>query len=384
MFDESLKDIEFGLNKIQTIDEKKNKDSEPYNIFKILKVEDLEIRHSNFLQWLFDLKNNNDLALLFITEFLKVVGIQDVYLNKDSNVEIAREEDDIDLIVKFFDEKLVLVIENKIYATESLHQLSKYYNNIEDKEDFLGFRKKYIYLTLTGREPLNEENKIRWQSLSYVVIKKIIVNILKNNSKILNNKVKIILKDYLAILKEKTEDDMDKIKCYHELYVNHKKVLCDMIKYIPQIDQRGKIIREYINQNNNWRLNTCNANTYIWFSNLEIDSALKKYNLSDRFIEICLSSEPYDKLSIVIEIAKDKDLYKSFIKDFGRNFNIKNGEGVQFYSKTLLSLKNNDGGYKTEEEFQQGILVVLRDYFENKDSEYFKIVEFIKNYNFEN
>lgn len=364
------------------------------NMFKILKIEDLEIRHSNFLQWLFDLKNNHNLASIFINYFFKefdencldLINLNDC---KDDIVEVSRETDNIDLIVKFNSAKLVVIIENKIYASESPNQLSKYYSTIENRDDLKDFTKKYIYLTLGGDEPLLAEDKKHWKPMSYVTIKRIVAEILKHNSNILNDKEKMILNDYLEILKEKTEDNMNKVENYHNLYKKHKPLLLDMIKYIPQINERAQIEKDYINSNSRFKLNTKNANTYIWFSVKEIDSSLEKYNLPDRFIELEFSNDPYDKLSIGFTMNKYNNIYKNFVKDFKENFKLKlttegNGDFVHFYTKTLLTLKNMGTDYKTEKEFQEGMITVIKDYFENENSEYFKIIDFIKNYNFKN
>lgn len=109
---------------------KKNKN----NIFKILKLEDFEIRHSNFLCWLLDFNRNIDLATMFIKRFLKRLKFEDndienlvnnVMLNPEKNYEVTREEENKDLLIKFLDKKIIIVIENKIYSTEGIDQLKK-------------------------------------------------------------------------------------------------------------------------------------------------------------------------------------------------------------------------------------------------------------------
>lgn len=380
--------LEKDLNNIEKfLNENDGKNIGYDNIFKIFKIDDFEIRHSNFLRWLFDLKNNFNVASLFIERFFKEINVNIPLNLADNDIEVAREEDHIDLIIKFNNSKFIVIIENKIYSTESDGQLTRYYSQIEKREDLIGFNKLYLYLTLSGEEPILEFDKKHWKPVSYVAIKNILKHILKNDSKNLKDKCKIILQDYLEILKEKTEDNVDKIEYYHKLYKQHKTLLTDMISYIPQINERAKFQKEYINANPIFKLNSKNANTYIYFSNMEIDNVLKQYNVPNKFIEFVFSNEPYDKLLFGIIISKSNNLYKPFVRDFKVAFNLKlnnekNGDYVYFYSKTLLSLKNKNDSYKTELEFQELSKIVIKDYFEDKDSEYFKIVDFIKNYNF--
>lgn len=380
-FENDLKKLEQYLNTHKGL----NLDS---NIFKILKIDDFEIRHSNFLKWLFDLTNNFDVASKFTFEFFKHIDacINPSLLESEKDVDqVVREDENIDLMVKLNKHKKVLVIENKIYSTESNDQLSRYYNIISNQEDLKDYKKYFVYLTLNGDEPLLQFDKEHWIVMSHKTVKQILSKIIKQNN--FNNKVTTLLKDYIDILKEKTEDNMDKIESYHKLYQRHKNILCDISKYVPQITYRADIEKNFLKKNPSFELLTKNANTYLEFSISQVEETLKNNNLASQLIIGCLSNEPYDKLLFTFIMTKTNGIYKKFVADFKEHFKLKvtpqkNGSFVHVYTKTLLSLKDADGAYKTEKEFQDGITIVLNDYFQNPDSEYFEMLSYIQNYNF--
>ena len=61
----------------------KLKESEKFNIFKILKLDNYEIRHSNFVAWLLDPNGSHKLGDKFLIKFI----------NKALNLDIACTDD---------------------------------------------------------------------------------------------------------------------------------------------------------------------------------------------------------------------------------------------------------------------------------------------------
>lgn len=373
---------------------KKNKN----NIFKILKLEDFEIRHSNFLCWLLDFNRNIDLATMFIKRFLKRLKFEDndienlvnnVMLNPEKNYEVTREEENKDLLIKFLDKKIIIVIENKIYSTEGIDQLKKYYNDIKYGK-YKDFESKFVYLTINGDLPLQEFDRLHWQSFSYKEIKDILTDITKDHCyKNLDGNVRMIIEDYIYILDEKTESTMDRVKEYFKLYEKNKDIMVEISKYVPQIAERAEIEKTYLKNNFSFNLESEKQCIYIEFKIKEIEDVMIKNNLPNDLFTAVISNEPYNKCMFIIEMSKDSDFYKSFVKDFRNNFGIselkeRNGNFVHLYSHTFVVSKNENGSYKTEQEFKDRISMALKEFFENKDSEYFKIINYIKNYDFNN
>ena len=108
------------------------------NIFSILAIDHMEIRHSNFLAWLLNPKENHGLHDHFLKRFLR-----EIFLDKkitDVNpldaetldyrqVVIKREWRHIDLLIAF--PNLVICIENKVWAKDNGKQLTEYKSIIQ-------------------------------------------------------------------------------------------------------------------------------------------------------------------------------------------------------------------------------------------------------------
>lgn len=126
-----------------------------------------EISHSNFWEWLINIKIDgiHPFVEIFIPEF---------YQNKNEFVEVKREEGHRDLTIYFKsnDEKKVVFVENKLKSIPTSEQLKKYVSNWKNKKH------KFDYGILTGiNKTFDEPN---WEFLSYSEIAERINNILKN------------------------------------------------------------------------------------------------------------------------------------------------------------------------------------------------------------
>ncbi|MGN0961591.1 MAG: hypothetical protein ACI4PF_05280, partial [Christensenellales bacterium] len=179
------------------------------------------------------------------------------------------------------------------------------------------------------------------------------------------------------------------IKCTtsFSLIGSHKDIMLEMAEYVPNIQKRASIERDYLKNKTGISVKSEKANTFIWFCNNEISDILVKNNLPKDWLEFCIANEPFKNLIISLTVNKDKGkryirFCETFRKLFERKDNSKNGDYMQIYSQTLIS-SNKTSGYLTEEDFQANIPIKLNDFFENKQSDYFKIIDFIINYDFD-
>ncbi|HEY4855964.1 MAG TPA: PD-(D/E)XK nuclease family protein, partial [Xanthobacteraceae bacterium] len=78
-----------------------------------------------------------------------------------SDALVSREWRNIDLLIESKNNKLVFVIENKIDASESEHQLSKYEEIVRSK--FSDQCRVFAYLTKDGEPPSDQ----LWSAISY-------------------------------------------------------------------------------------------------------------------------------------------------------------------------------------------------------------------------
>src|SRR5690554_4417794 len=108
------------------------------NIFKILGIEDYEVRHSSFLAWLLNPSESHSLNETFLQRVLQDIVIDDrakgvsiIELgNLDiSKVEVKREWQSIDILI--VTEGFVVCIENKMWSSEHSDQLNRYRKIVE-------------------------------------------------------------------------------------------------------------------------------------------------------------------------------------------------------------------------------------------------------------
>ena len=380
------------IEKLSNRQEKKDELDKNSNIFCILGIDDFEIRHSNFLAWIF--RTNKKFLKAFLT-CKDGLGIKEDNAEKLVNSEyiVDREykEDlhgrSVDIVISFLKEKCVIVIENKIYSGEGDKQLSDYYDGIESSSKFEGFEQKYVYLTLNGQKPSSIDDNIHYKSMSYSSILEILEKI-KTTRKNLRAQ-DIFVNNYIDILKDKTVKVMNRVDDYLELYRNHKDVVLEMISYIPNPEKRVEIEKEIINNNPDLILKSDMANVFVVFFNNKVCNFALENGFAKDWIEFGFNNDlnSNNQMSFYLTISKDKEnKFKKFIEDFRKEFDrkdkSKDGASYVTFSERLLA-SNKKNGYLTEEEFQNKIREIITNLFEDKDSIYNRYVNFILNYRFD-
>lgn len=227
-----LKDLESDLNQ--------------FNIFKVLKLEDYEIRHSNFLAWLLDPQETHKLGDYFLRDFFKHVDstLSDYSLSNLDDIIVERERSlghngkngRIDLLLVSDNAKIVCGIENKIKAEQMPRQLKKYRIAIED--EFPGYKILFIYLR-TDTTDMPDDDK--WTPVDYSQIAQMIARLLKKRK--LSEGLRTFISHYRDILKGgiKMDDKLDKM-CKN-VYSQHRKAM----DYLFQWNKRQILIDEVYN-----------------------------------------------------------------------------------------------------------------------------------------
>ena len=177
------------------------------NIFNILKISNQEIRHSNFLAYLFNPSASHGFNDAFFKEFLikfyqnnKTIlqgnlelSIFDLMLGDFDDVLVYRELHNIDLLLVSEKNQTVICIENKIDAAESAHQLNKYENYI--MKAYPKYNKLFVFMSPEGTDP----SKDNWGIFTYKEMVEILNNIM--NSYKLNPRILMIVEDYIKMVR---------------------------------------------------------------------------------------------------------------------------------------------------------------------------------------
>lgn len=186
------------------------KRSMEFNIFKVLRLEDFEIRHSNFLAWLLDPNENHELKDKFLQSFLTKAGYPEC---NTKNVEIKTEVTTyfpekeeyngkrIDILIE--SEDFICIVENKFGSKEHSNQCQAYYDFIKNTKDKT---QKNIFLDLNDKE--YKEKKEDFEEYNYKFLKyRSILDILRElQNEIKNetqNPITNIIEQYITILEEK-------------------------------------------------------------------------------------------------------------------------------------------------------------------------------------
>ena len=188
-----------------------------FNIFNTIDLRYEEVRlHSAFIAELLNPRGSHGCSSLFLSSFLRIIGVDDDYINpKYCSLDIkervigavtATEGGRIDIIIE--DGKHAVIIENKINAGDQTNQMLRYHN-YGHKEFPKGF--ELIYLTLDGHEPAKcslgtgdydyrvisyEEEIIEWLNKCYEIAKD-------------NTLVQSVVAQYRELVKQITHTGMD-------------------------------------------------------------------------------------------------------------------------------------------------------------------------------
>lgn len=267
--EQALKDFLLDIDCLKQL----NNWTDDFNLFDVLKITNSEIRHSNILAWLFDPNENHGLGDNFIKSFInKVVSKCDQYkynafdllLQDFYSYQVYRESKHMDIVLLSKEEKTAVIIENKIWAGESTHQLNNYLE--KSKTEYKDCKQiLYVFLTPYGREASDIEN---WISFSYEEIIDSLENAMKALS--LREEVSIIIRNYIDIVRRKIMKEKDEklVNICNEIYNKHRTAL-RLIYENVNVDNslEHEIICETLRElNNDGHIIYKNENRWIFFT----------------------------------------------------------------------------------------------------------------------
>lgn len=378
------------------------------NIYKILGMENMEIKHSNFLAYLFDSAVNENIGNVILKEFLKASDVEKILsqanltvndlFSSNVKIEVSRENSNIDILIKFVDVATVL-IENKIWADEHGKQLFRYETTIKQEianktQGFNNILKTpiCIYLTPDGRKA-HEDGSENWIPYGYNKVYEILKVFYKSEQFLtLSKKQKFLIEDYIKLLEENILGNKDEIKqILDEFYSNKEKrrVMEDIIKYVPDYKKRAEIIKQICLANGE-EIMPGSATAYINIMPHAYAEQFQLKGLGKYFVyfQFANNSSFAPQLQVYFDLSsEDKDKSKNYVARFFDEFH----GGQKTFNKTLdidrslgltIPILTYDEEYSlTEEEKQQKI----KQFFEkfNYNSNFMKLLLFIQEFKVE-
>ncbi|WP_374718230.1 PD-(D/E)XK nuclease family protein, partial [Neobacillus sp.] len=203
-----------------------------FNPLKVLRVDQFEIRHSNVLAWLLDPNENHQLGSFFIKKLLSRLIMRpeneekaegwnflSYFYASFSDAEVYREVKTetnryIDLLIIVPSQKLVLLIENKFHAGESLGQLEDYLSYARKCFEKDGYTILPVFLTLASDAPSFQDYWV----LDYYDVLEIIQSHIEFNREAMSDNVYDFLVYYTAILQEQLVQDEEANELALEVY----------------------------------------------------------------------------------------------------------------------------------------------------------------------
>lgn len=256
MSDENqIKELENFMMNIDELD-KLSKYQNEVNFFEITGMVSKEIKHSNFLAWLFNANANHGIGDKFIRKFMQKVMKENQgskAINSDilhlslldyDTFMIKREWKNIDIFMVSDEEKYTITIENKIYASERQNQTLDYRSKVEPI--YKGYTNIYIFLTIDGLQAQDSEY---WCNANYYMVVEAIDEILKENPN-LSDDVKLLLKNYVSMLRRDIIMDKDIEKICNEIYKKYKVALDLIYQYRPdEVASISDFIMDFLEKN---------------------------------------------------------------------------------------------------------------------------------------
>lgn len=290
---ELLHDLILNEHKLDVLKSRLSK----FNPLKVLGVQNFEIRHSNVLAWLLDPAGNHSMDDRFFKKFIlqtiltgdnteRLPESFDLIKFRNSryfDLQVFREWKNIDLLLVSESQRLIVIIENKVYSKEHDKQLETYLERVNSAFNRSG--ENYfilpVFLTLYGDEPSIGSYLVS----TYEHIIKILSDIVELEGRRLSAEIIVFINQYVEVLKERFGMDDEVRKLCLEFYKEYQEAI-DLIYSVGSSVDIGDALIKFGSEHP--ELNIYGKKSrMVWFNVKEI-SAAKRMNTS--WGDNCLAS----------------------------------------------------------------------------------------------
>jgi hypothetical protein len=370
-----------------------------FNVFRALKIEHFEIRHSNVLAWLLDPEKSHGLRemplrrilsniLLLSDKTIPGLSAGKVEMMDFTDIEVLREWRNIDIRVVDRSNKIVLFFENKIHSGESKGQLLKYKGIV--KNEFDGFKIVPVFLTLTGQES-DDADSADYICYSHLQLLSVLEILYVQRKSQLAQPVQMFIQHYLDNLRRLTMQDQELMELCKKIYRKHQSAI-DMIVEHGRASAFKQVMEDLLEKEGDFEI-LYSGPSWCWFlpkswSKLIPENGIAagwthlkrpvsigcwfeeyKGSISSHF-EVSKMTDPDLRLIVVqaLRVAGFKFTNKAFDRNatysrfYGENAKI---DGISDYENVYSVVENLLE--KTKEEFSKAE-AVFRNVFEKKDN----------------
>lgn len=207
-----------------------------FNPIRVMKMESMEVRHSNILAWLMDPTETHGFGDRFLRSFLfeafrgANVALRPTALEIAQadlhDVEIRREWQGIDIFIRAPRQGWAFVIESKYHSAQHSNQLVRYRERVvaafETRDTPLAVRG--IFLTLSDEVPEDSA----YLSIGYLRLTELLLTTLERQGQAIGPEVRDFLAHYLEIINAATgmsQELHEMQKLARDLYRTHRRAL---------------------------------------------------------------------------------------------------------------------------------------------------------------
>ncbi len=357
------------------------------NIFKIINMADKEIVHSDMLAWLFNPYENHNLNDKVLKEILMQLSKKDAeYINllllDYSDLEVYREYTidngrRIDILMESKNNKVIFIIENKIWSGEGDNQLEDYKNYIDEKySDY-----NRIFLFLTPEKERKEKYK-GYIHITYSMIYSVLNCVLQENQ--IKFEIGVIIRQYEEIIGRYIMGSIDKemIDLCRKLYVAHKEALDKIMQYGNTTYYLTEVINEILDNEQiyNGKVILKNYGHIVYLPHCKSETREKLQ---------CGFQKDREYLALTISIEIKDENVTIYLQGSGRNENNTAEQNNNYdklkniFEKDLNKKINKWGWYiLTDTNFKSEVYTNNEEYIKKvKDSLYDKLAEPIAEFN---
>ena len=258
------------------------------DLFQVLRVQDSELVHSNFLAWLLDPEGTHAIGSNFLRGFLecsiraaherdiRVVPNDTINSIDWSGTEVLREWQFIDILVLNRKARFACAIENKIWADEGFShngqsQLTTYRRLLE--KEFPEFDRHLVFLSPCGMASASGAERKYWVPENYATVHKLIEECRQNFANEISPEVSMFLKQYETTLRRNVVPETSEIgKIAGKIYLEHRDAIELIYRHRP--DYRAGIkqtLTDAIEEQSGWVISP-DSPDYVRFRSCEWDS----------------------------------------------------------------------------------------------------------------
>lgn len=286
-----------------------------FNIFRALKIEDVEIRHSNTLGWLLDPAESHGLGDVFLRRILSNMLLESnadidglsaaqVELMDFSDIEVRREWKHIDVLVIDRNNKLVVLIENKVGSRESPGQLARYRKVIEP--EFPSFKLVLVFLTLEG-ESSEDEEASGYIAYSHAKLLGVLERIVKQRREQMPEAVVTFLTHYTNTVRRLTMQDKALVELCQKIYRRHREAIRLIVEY-GEVSSFNELASEIVGHDGDCEVLSA-APKQLWFipkswAKLVPENGSAWTHLKRPVSVACWLNLYDDKISVVFEVSR--------------------------------------------------------------------------------